>query len=104
MATLSQLAAIQTDPGWGTLVEKIRAAAVVTASKIIDDVASTPQAVRWARQVLSNPASGPTLSITQYLVGKNSEFTIAQIIGVSDAAIQSGVDAAASKMAEVSEA
>lgn len=93
MATLTELQTLLNDP---TLRDKVRAAVVITAKNInFESAATENHAARltWAKAAMSDP-NGTADKVVRYVVGANSTSTVAEIQGLSDAAIQSHVDAA----------
>lgn len=80
----------------GDLRNKIRVAVIIAAETIRnEDGGTTNHANRllWAAEAFANPKSVAD-KMLMALLASNSELTIAQITGASDAAIQTKVDAA----------
>ena len=97
MATLSEIAAIKSDPLWGSLQNKVRAACVIKAAAILNSATPTTSQVQWADSTLSSPTSSGD-KVIYYVIATNSSATIAQIMGAADTAIQANVDDAVDKL------
>ena len=93
MATLSELSDISSQPGYGALEGKIRVAAIIKAQVIADSQSPTAEALAWARNALSNPATAAK-EILPYVIAKNNGVAISASLSASDSAIQTNVDAA----------
>jgi hypothetical protein len=93
MATLAELAGLRGSAGWDDLVHKIRAAAAIKAVAIAEEATPTAEELAWAKAYLAGPAAMAD-QIVHYVVADNAGFTTAQILGASDAAIQTAVNAA----------
>ena len=98
MATYQEIAGIKSDPLWNGLQSKIRVACVKKAADIIDNGASTAPQLEWAKQCIENPISVSN-GVENYVVAANSGATVAQILGATDTAIQTNVDAAVDALA-----
>ena len=94
MATYAELATIRSDDTeWGNFLAKVRVAAVIKATEIIDSTTPGEAALEWARSTIANPAASGD-SIVWYVVGKNDNLALSAIYGASDTAIQTNVGAA----------
>ena len=93
MATLLEIAGITGQAGWNDFSDKVKSAAVIKAAAVID--AASPPAARleWAKSAITDPVSAKN-SIIFYVVGTNNTASIAQILGATEALIQTNVDAA----------
>lgn len=100
MATYTDLADIQENASYGALVQKIRVAAVIKAVALLDAATPTSAEVAWALSALDSPASAAE-SVSWYVIGANNSATVAQIVGASDAAVQTNVNAAVDKIVSV---
>lgn len=100
MATYAELADIYSDSGFGSLQQKTRVAVVVKATALLDLAAPTALQVDWAKVALKNPAVAAE-DVLWYIIAANKDFTVAQITGASDTAVQTNVDAAVDKIVSV---
>ena len=100
MATYTQLATITSDAGFGAFYEKLRVAVVVKAAALLDGATPTAAEVTWALAALGNP-SATANDIQWYVIAENKSASIAAIVGASDSAMQSNVDAAVDKIVSV---
>jgi hypothetical protein len=95
MATLLELQGLLNDPA---LRDRVRAAVVKTALAINFESGSTENhAARMvlAKAWLSDPF-GHAEKVVRYVVGANAALTVAEINALTDAEVQSHVDASAS--------
>jgi len=94
VATYAELATIRSDDTqWGDFLAKVRVAAAIKATEIIDAATPPEAALSWAKDTIANPTSAGD-GIVWYVVGKNDNLALSAIYGASDSAIQSNVDAA----------
>lgn len=94
MATYSELYALMND---ATLRERLAVAVAVAGNEVIEAMGGggaldNATARQWARYVIDRPADEARKALNLILI-RNSTFTTAQITGVSDAQIQTQVDA-----------
>lgn len=93
MATYAELLTASENP---TLRNKVRVAVVIAAETVRTEAGSvTNHANRlvWAKGVFVDP-NGTTDRMLWAILAQNKAATFVQIIGASDALVQSGVDAA----------
>lgn len=93
MATLAEQRSAAEDP---TLRIKVQQAVIVSAQKVIDEAAATTNHVNrllWAKRVIPPPDVDVTRML-MYIIAKNNALTLAQILAVTDAQVQSAVDGA----------
>lgn len=79
-----------------TLRQKVLVACLVAAEKIrLEATGTTNHALRlvWAKAAFANPEA-ESLRMVRAVVVQNAAFTLAQIIGATDASVQTAVDAA----------
>ena len=93
MATYNELATIQSDPGWQSLQQKIETATAIKAQSVIDAPAPPAARLDWARESIASVRSAAN-DLRFYVVAANNTATIAQIIGATDAQVQTNIDAA----------
>lgn len=75
---------------------KVQQAVIVAAQKVIDEAgATTNHANRllWAKRVIPPPDVDVT-RMMMYIIAKNNGLTLAQILAVTDAQVQTAVDGA----------
>lgn len=77
-----------------TLRARVSTALAVKAAAIIGLQGATAKQLDWALACIKDPPERPYLN---YLLGKNSALTPAQLQGVTDAVLQQQVDAAVDK-------
>lgn len=97
MATYSELAVIAQDAGFGEFVQKVRVAVVVKAVAFLGAATPTPAEIEWSVAALDEPGRAAH-SVTWYVIAANSGAAVAQILGATDTAIQSNVNAAIDKI------
>ena len=90
MATLSELQDLAHN---NDLRGKIERGITIKALEITKEVSLTAERLQWASDALSNPKSQIGLMLN-YVLAENASATVAQIVGASDAWIQTNVDAA----------
>ena len=90
MATYLELHGLRSN---SDLQDKVSVAVVKKAQSLIDAVTPTTAQITWANDAIDNP-KGNAGSLLNYVLAKNSELTSAQIVGASDAAIQTAIDGA----------
>lgn len=93
MATLIELLQAASND---TLGQKVRAACFIAAEKVrVEAGATTNHAARlvWAKSVFADPEKEGKRMVWA-VVAQNAGFTLAQITGASDSAVQTAVDAA----------
>jgi len=100
MATYSELSNIHEDPGYGSLVNKIRVAVVDKAVSLLGGATPTASEVVWALSALENPATVAN-GLTHFVVVANKSATVAQILAATDVAVQTNVDSAVDKIVSV---
>ena len=88
MATYTELDTLAED---ATLLGRIGIALMIAAQGLVDGTPE-PQEKRWAHRTLSN-ADVDARRVLRYLLAANKDATVAAITGVTDAAIQTQVDA-----------
>lgn len=93
MATYLELAEIENEAGWGDLLNKIRQAAAVKATAVIDSTTPGAVVLEWARTTVADKNQAGD-DIAAYVVAKNKGLAIATLLAASDASIQTNVDAA----------
>jgi len=94
MATYAELANIKSDDtAWGGFLEKVRVAAVIKATAVIDSVTPGADVLAWAKGTIANPVSAGD-GVVWYVVGSNDSIAVSAIYGASDNAIQTNVNAA----------
>ena len=94
MALYAELFDIRNDP---TITNRCAVAIGVTASQYIDNPASSPDELKWAKEALDNPGAKVPGTVS-YILASNKALTIAQILGATDSALQAKVDAAAAAL------
>lgn len=92
MATLIELIQLQRDVGSGVR-ERVTMACVIVAEQVRTELPATANhanRLKWAREVFNDPvvAGG---AMTWAVLAQNAQFTVAQIAGASDAAVQTAV-------------
>jgi hypothetical protein len=100
MATLLELADFSASADYQTLARKIRAAIAKKAVAIGNLAAPSALQIAWAKEALASPAAVSDVIIT-YVVAANASATIAQIVGASDAAIETAVGTAVDKVLSI---
>jgi hypothetical protein len=90
VATYQELFDLRSNSG---LRNKVAVACVKKAQALLDATPTADQ-VAWASSTLANPIAQAD-KIFAYVLAANSSFTVAQIQGAADTAIQTNVDAAA---------
>ena len=93
MATLLELALLPQDAGFANLKEKIKAATMIKAAAIIDGVVPNSGLLTWAQDAMRNPEAASNILIP-YVLATNGAATVAAIVGASDSAIQTNINAA----------
>lgn len=91
MATYAEILSASSDP---TLNNKIRVAVVIAAEAVrTENTATTNHANRllWAKAVFANPDQEARRMVWAVLA-QNAGFTLAQILGATDAAVQTAVN------------
>lgn len=91
MATYAEILTAAADQ---PLADKIKVACFVAAEKVRVESAATANHVdrlRWAQRVFLNPAAEEQRMLWAVLA-QNRAFTLAQITGATDAAVQTAVD------------
>jgi hypothetical protein len=93
MATYAELLTASSND---TLRQKVRVACVIAAEKVRTEatsVANHTNRMAWAKAVYANPeAEG--IRMVWAVLAQNATATFAQIVGASDATVQTAVDAA----------
>jgi hypothetical protein len=93
MATYAELLTASSNE---VLINKIRVAVVIAAETVRTEAGTTPKHAErlvWAKQVFANPDAEARRMIWAVLA-QNKAVTLAAIIGATDAAVQTAVDAA----------
>lgn len=93
MATYTELYNIHNN---NNLHNKIAIALTIKAASVLD-AASSATTVAWTRQVFDNPNKFAE-DIMNYVLAKAKDFTVSQINNVSDAQLQTYVNAAVDKL------
>ena len=78
------------------LKNKVIVAIAKKAQTLLAASVPTAAQLNWAKNALENTDSVAT-ALYKYVLAANSTLTVAQIVGASDAAIQSNIDTAADK-------
>lgn len=94
MATYAELFDLRSNDA---LRNRVAVAAVVKAQTLLDLASPTAAQVEWAKATLANPI-GISGDLLNYVLAANKGASVAAIIGATDAAIQTNVDAAADKL------
>lgn len=79
------------------LRNKIAVAVAAKAQALIDAASPSAAQIIWANAAIANPLSKAD-PLLNYLLAKNRAMTVGQITAVSDANIQTAVDAAVDKL------
>lgn len=90
MATYLELHALASD---SDLQDKIAVAVIKKAQSLLVLQSPTTAQVGWASNAIKNP-KGKSKSLINYVLAINSSLDTLQIQGVTDAAIQTNIDAA----------
>jgi hypothetical protein len=90
MATYAELVDASGDSG---LLLKVRVATVIAADVIRANAGATAPQKTWAKSVFDNPESGQR-AVLWSVLAQNKSATLAQIIGATDAQVQTAVDLA----------
>lgn len=93
MAAYDELLLASEDAGFN---KKVRVACIVAAEKIrVESTSVTNHAARvvWAKAVFADPVA-EARRMSWAVLAQNRAFTYAQIVGASDASVQTAVDAA----------
>lgn len=93
MATYAELLSASESP---VLISKIRVACVIAAEAVrseSDATANNANRLIWAKSVFQNPTTEASRMLWAVLA-QNKAATLAQIVGASDAAVQTAVDSA----------
>lgn len=93
MATLAEIAGLCGNANWDSLVEKVRAACLIKAHAITVEATPTANELAWAKASFAEPRRAAD-SVVWCVIAANSGATVSQIIGASDSAIQTAVNAA----------
>lgn len=93
MATLTEIATIQSEAGWNSFLDKIRGAVIVKSAGVIDEATPNAGQLEWATNAIQAP-SAAAQGLVGYVVGTNNTATPTQILSASDNAVQTNVDAA----------
>ena len=93
MATYAEVASIREQEAWNAFLNKVRVAATIKAAAIIDSDTPAAAALEWARQTISNPSSAGD-GLVWYVVASNVGVSVAAMLGASDSAIQTNINAA----------
>lgn len=100
MATLAELSTIINEGG--PFADKVKAACIKTAVNVAFEDVGTPNhanRLKLAKQFLVDPA-GQYSRVLRYVIAANAASTLAEITGLSDANIQSHVDASLAILAD----
>ena len=97
MATYAELSAIQDDPQYGVLLQKIRVACVIKAAAIIGSATPPATALDWAKVAVARPNQAGE-GLIYYVIAENSAATVGQIYGASDSSIQANINSAVDKI------
>ena len=90
MATYEELFDLKNN---GDLLQKVEVAITKKAQGLIDGGAPTADEIAWSANAIANPRKVGE-KIYRYVLAANSDSSVAQITGASDATIQSNVDTA----------
>lgn len=93
MANLAELAGLRGNVGWDSLVEKIGAACLIKAHAITAEPTPLATKLAWAKNTFVDPRAA-AYSVVWYVIAANAGVTTSQILGASDNAIQTNVNAA----------
>lgn len=91
MATYAELYGMRDND---TLRQRIEVALIIRAQAYLDGT-STPEQRAWAKFVFQDGGHGESVRMLKYLLAKNKNATPAQIEAVTDANLQTQVDAVA---------
>lgn len=94
MATYSELYTLGSN---SDLRNKIAVAVSIKAAAFIAESTPTADKLAWASKALNSPVA-EAVKLLPYVLAANNTLTVAQITNATDAAIQSGVDAAVNKL------
>jgi len=92
MATYTELFSLHNN---SALRNRVQTAVLIAAEAVMNEVGTTPNHANrlvWAKGVFASPGREAEQMFMAVLAA-NSEFTVVQITGASDAAIQANVDA-----------
>lgn len=92
MATYLELAQLPSDAGWSGFVDRVSTAVAIKAETIAGGTPTAEQKA-WAVAALADPRSTAN-DLIFFLLAANSTATTAQILGATDASIQTNVDTA----------
>lgn len=95
--TLQEIIILKDEPGWDTFFESVRGAIIVKCADIID-TESAPSAERLEFAYAGLAPAFKAGQIVAFVVGKHNNLSTAQVLGASDSAIQSAVNAAIDKL------
>ena len=93
MATYAELLTAGENDG---LRRKVRVGCIIAANVIMTELATVPNhtaRLAWAKAVYENPVTAGEKMLWA-VIAQNNTFTLAQITGASDAAVQTAVTAA----------
>jgi len=90
MATYAELLQASGD---STLIGKVRVACVISADGIRANAGATAPQKTWAKAIFDDPESGQR-AVLWSVLAQNKAATLAQILGSTDAQVQTAVDAA----------
>jgi len=91
MATYAELAAIEDDPQYNTLRQKIGVASAIKAAAIIDSATPGAEALAWAKSAVAKPLQAGE-GLIYYVIASNAGAAVSVIYSASDTAIQAKVN------------
>ena len=102
MATYSELSTIRADARWGAYYDRVQEAVKISANSILNRQGGNPNQpnISWAQRALENPGS-VTEELVNYIIAEDSAETIDTILTVSDADMQTKVDAGVDVLAQL---
>lgn len=100
MATLLELNTLVSSSDSSDLRKKIIAAITIKANAVVDSASPTAAALAWAKAALADPRAYEQLALHTALAS-NSGATVAQIVGASDASLQTIVNGVVDKLLAV---
>ena len=95
MANYTELSALRGNAGWDGLIERISIACIVMAHAITQEATPVEKRIAWARSTVKDPRAAAyciVWNVISAAYAANPNITTAQIMGASDAAIQTIVD------------
>lgn len=91
MATYAELAAIQDDPQYNSLRQKIGVACAIKAAAVIGSPTPGADVLAWAKSTAANPLQAGD-ALIYYVIASNAAASVSQIYSATDSAIQTNVN------------